>query len=331
MLKIAVDLGTSTTKIYKIGSGVVLSEPTCVAVNAETQQVKAIGADAKLLVGKTAEFTSIVFPVYEGEIVNQKMAVVMLDEFLNKIGIRSSRGRVEVLFCVPCGISDKAKSAVYNVCDELGISHIDFVEIPYLSALGQDLPVSDSNPVFVMDVGAGTTNIAVISLDGIIAGLSVNIGGSNMDVHIIDHVAERFGLKIGSLTSERLKNTVGSLVEGDNQSTVVNGRDITTGRPRSVAVSSAEIAYPIRVYVDKLIEYAGLILKKLPAEVSAGICKSGVHLSGGVCKITGLGEYIGEKLGMEAHVCDEPQMAVVLGGGRAIGAPSVLKKIKLEF
>ena len=108
MLKIAIDLGTSTTKIYKTGSGVVLSEPTCVAVNAETGQVKAIGNDAKLLVGKTAEFTSIVFPVFEGEIVNHKMAVVMLDEFLNKIGIRSSRRRVEVLFSVPCGVFEKA-------------------------------------------------------------------------------------------------------------------------------------------------------------------------------------------------------------------------------
>ena len=331
MLKIAIDLGTSSTKIYEIGSGIVLHEPSCVAVNAETKQVKAIGNEAKALVGKTAEFTSIVFPVFEGEIVNHAMAVVMLDAFLSKIGIKSGRGRVEVLFCVPCGISDKAKSSVYNVCDDLGISHLHFVEVPYLSALGQDLPISDSNPAFVIDVGAGTTNIAVLSLDGIIAGASLNIGGSNMDVHIIDHVAEHFGLKIGSLTSERLKNTVGSLAEGDNQSTVVNGRDITTGRPRSVAVSSSDISYPVRVYVDKVLEYVGMILKKLPAEVSASICKSGVHLSGGVSQLVGLGEYVEQKLDMEAHVCDEPQMAVILGAGRAIGNPATLKKIKMEF
>ncbi len=331
MLKIAIDLGTSATKIYKTGSGVVLAEPSCVAVNADTQQVKAIGSDAKLLVGKTAEFTSIVFPVYEGEIVNHKMAVVMLDEFLNKIGLRAGRRRTEVLFSVPCGVSEKARSAIYGVCDELGISRIDFVETPYLSALGQDLPVSDSNPAFVIDMGAGTTNIAVLSLDGIIAGVSVNIGGNNMDVHIIDHVADRFGLKIGSLTSERLKNAVGSLTPGDNQGTVVNGRDIRTGRPRSVAVTSADIVYPIRVYIDKLMEYTGMVLKKLPAEVSAAICRSGVHLSGGVCKISGLAEYVGEKLSMEAHVGEEPQMSVALGGGRALGNASVLKKIKLDF
>ncbi len=330
MLKIAIDLGTSTTKIYKMGSGVVLQEPSCVAVNAETGQVKAIGAEAKQLVGRTAEVTSIVFPVFEGEIVNQRMAVVMLDAFLNKIDIRSRR-TLEVLFSVPCGVSDKAKSAIYNVCDELGVSRIHFVEVPYLSALGQDLPISDSNPAFVMDLGAGVTNIAVLSLDGIIAGISLNIGGNNMDVHIIDHIAESHGLKIGALTSERLKNKVGSLVKGDNQSTVVNGRDMLSGKPRSVSISSSEIVYPIQVYIDKIIEYAEMVLKKLPAEVSAGICKSGVHLSGGLCKIIGLSKYIGDKLGMESHVGEECELSVVLGAGRALGSPATLKKIKLEF
>ncbi|MBP5242859.1 MAG: rod shape-determining protein [Clostridia bacterium] len=331
MLKVAIDAGTSVTKIYKIGSGIVLAEPSCVAIHTETQQVKAIGEEAKKLVGRTSEGTSVIFPVAEGAIVNVKMATVMLDAFLNKIGIRSGRHRVEALFAVPCGVSEEAKSAIYNVCDELGIAQISFVEAPYLSALGQDLPISDSNPVFVLDMGAGTSNIGVISLDGIIAGISLNLGGNNMDAHIIDHVAARFGLRIGRITGERIKNTIGSLIEGDNQSMVVNGRDIAGGRPRSVAVSSADVVYPIQIYVDKLIEYAGMILRKLPAEVSAGICKSGVHLSGGVSQIAGMAEYIEERLAMEVHRSEEPQMAVVLGGGRAIGNPTVLKKIKQTF
>lgn len=329
MLKIAIDLGTSVTKIYKIGSGIVLSEPTCVAVNKETGEIKAIGEEAKMLFGRTAESTSIIFPVYEGEIVDRDMTVAMLDEFLKKIGLKSGRRRAEVLFAVPCGISDKAKSAVYNVCDELEVSKIHFVEAPYLSALGQDLPISDSNPVFVMDIGGGTTNIGVISLDGMIAGMSVNIGGNNMDAHIIDYVADSFGLKIGPLTAEKLKNTVGSLIEGDNQSMVVNGRDIESGRPRSLAVNSDAILYPIRVYIDKLVEYAGMILAKLPAEVSAGICRSGVHVSGGIAFVAGVASYIGERLSMEAHVSEEAQMAVILGAGRTVGNSGVLKKISL--
>jgi rod shape-determining protein MreB len=330
MLKIAIDLGTSVTKIYQIGSGIVLSEPSCVAVNRETGEVKAFGEEAKLLFGKTAEGTSIVFPVFEGEIVDHAMAVAMLDEFLKKIGIKAGRRRVEALFAVPCGISDKAKSAIYNVCDDLDISKIHFVEAPYLSALGQDLPISDSNPVFVMDIGGGTTNIGVISLDGMISGISVNIGGNNMDAHIIDYVSDGFGLKIGPLTAEKLKNTTGSLIEGDNQSMVVNGRDIESGRPRSVVVNSDVILYPIRVYIDKLLEYAGMILGKLPAEVSAGICRSGVHISGGIAFVAGVADYIGKRLSMEAHVSEEAQMAVILGAGRTIGNTDILRKIALE-
>lgn len=328
MLKIAIDMGTAYTKIYKTGSGIVLAEPTCVAVDSATHAVKAIGEDAKLLVGKTAEGTSVVFPVFEGEIVDRNMAAVMLDVFLEKIGIRMGRGRVDATFSIPCGMPEKARSEIYSVCDILGITHVGFVEVPYLSAIGQDLPVSDSNPVFVMDIGAGVTNIGVMSLDGIIAGVSVNIGGSNMDAHIVDFISEHFGLKIGPLTSERLKNTVGSLIAGDNQSMVVNGRDIAGGRPRSIAVNSADIAYPIQVYIDKLIEYACMILKKLPAEVSAGICKSGIHLSGGVSRIAGLADYVARRMDMETHVCEEPDVAVVLGAGRAVGNPSVIKKIR---
>lgn len=331
MLKIAIDLGTSVTKIYKTGSGIVLAEPTCVAVESATRTVKAIGEDAKLLVGKTAEGTSVVFPVFEGEVVDKEMAAAMLDVFLRKIGVRAGRSRVDVTFAIPCGAPESAKSAIYDVCDELGISHVGFVQAPFLSAIGQDLPISDSNPVFVMDIGAGVTNIGVMSLDGIIAGISVNIGGSNMDAHIVDYVSKQFGLKIGPLTSERLKNTVGSLIVGDGQSMVVNGRDISGGRPRSIAVNSADVVYPVQVYIDKLIEYANMILKKLPAEVSAGICKSGIHLSGGVSKLPGIADYVAERMAIETHVCEEPSMAVVLGAGRAIGNPALLKKIKSAF
>ena len=157
----------------------------------------------------------------------------------------------------------------------------------------------------------------------------MNVGGNNMDVHIIDHVAETFNLKIGALTSEKLKNTVGSLIENDNQSAIVNGRDITTGKPRSVSVSSADILFPVRIYVDKIIEYAELVLKKLPAEVSAVMCKNGIYLAGGVAAIAGLADYVSDRLQMEAHIGGDAQMAVVLGGGRAIGNSALLKRIEM--
>lgn len=151
-----------------------------------------------------------------------------------------------------------------------------------------------------------------------------------MDVHIIDHIAEQFNLKIGSLTSEKLKNSIASFLPYDQQSTVVNGRDITEGKPRAVSVSSSDIDFPVRVYLDKILEYANLLLKKLPAEVSAAICKNGVYLSGGVCAMAGVADYVSDVLRIEAHLAEEPQMAVVLGGGRVIGNAALVRKLRMQ-
>ncbi len=328
MLKLAIDFGTSMTKIYKIGSGIVLGEATCVTVQKETGEIRAFGNEAKRLLGKTAELTEVCFPVYEGEIVNERYAAALLEYFLGKVVRRTFA--VEVLFCVPCAASAELREQYCRVAKSVGLSRVRFAETPYLAALGQDVPLSESNPVFALDLGAGKTSAAVFSLDGIIAGLTMNVGGNNMDVHIIDHIAELYNLKIGAQTSERLKNTVGSLIESDNQSAIVNGRDITTGKPRSVSVSSADIAFPIRIYVDKIAEYAELVLRKLPAEVSAAMVKNGVFLAGGVCKLPGFADYMAQKLQMEAHVMDEPQMSVVLGGGRAIGNSALLSRIEMQ-
>ncbi len=328
MLKLAIDFGTAVTKIYKIGSGIVLAEATCVTVQRDTGEIRAFGNEAKRLLGKTAEQTDVCFPVYEGEIVSERLAGALLEYFLKKVVKHG--GSVEALFCVPCGFKVESREKVYRVAKSAGISRVNFAEVPFLSALGQDVPLSDSNPVFSIDIGAGVSSIAIFSLDGIIAGLSMNVGGNNMDIHIIDHIAENFNLKIGSLTSEKLKNTVGSLIEDDNQSTIINGRDITTGKPRSVSVTSSDIEFPIRIYVDKIIEYAELVLKKLPAEVSAAMCKNGVYLSGGVTSLAGLADYIADKLQMEAHLASDPHMAVVLGGGRAVGNSALLRRIRLE-
>lgn len=328
MLKLAIDFGTSMTKIYKIGSGIVLAEATCVTVQKETGEIRAFGNEAKRLLGKTAEQTDVCFPVNEGEIVSERLASALLDYFLKKI-IKSGTS-VEALFCVPCGYKIESREKVYRVAKAAGISRVNFVETPFLSLLGQDIPLSEANPLCAIDIGAGVTSIATVSLDGVIGGISMNVGGNNMDVHIIDHIAEQFNLKIGALTSEKLKMTVGSLIEDDNQSTYINGRNLHSGRPCSINVSSSDILLPIRIYIDKIIEYTELIWRKLPAEVSASMAKNGVYLSGGVASIAGLAEYMSEKLQTEVHLASAPQMAVVLGGGRVVGNASLLRRIRME-
>ncbi len=328
MLKLAIDFGTAVTKIYRIGSGIVLAEATCLTTSRETGEIRAFGDEAKRLLGKTAEFTEMIFPVYEGEIVNERYAGALLEYFLGKVVKRAFS--VEAVFCVPCGCGVQSREKYYRVAKAAGISRINFIETPYLVALGQDVPLSESNPVFAIDIGAGKTSVAVFSLDGIIAGLNLCIGGNNIDTHIIDHIADLYGLKIGPQSSERLKNTVGSLLAGDNQSVIVNGRDVSEGKPRSVSVSSGDILYPIQYHLDKILEYAALILRKLPAEVSAAMCKNGVYLAGGVAAIAGLGDYVAEKLGMEAHLAGDVQTAVILGGGRVVGSNALMRKLCME-
>ncbi len=329
MLKLAIDFGTAVTKIYRIGSGIVLSEATCLAIDKESGQIRAYGNEAKRLLGKTAEATEIVFPVYEGEIASERYAGALLEYFIGKAKEKKHAFGIEALFCVPCGCTEESREKYLRVARAAGISRANFVETPFLVALGQDIPLSDSNPVFAVDIGAGKTSVAVLSLDGIIAGFTMAVGGNNMDTHIIDCIAEAYDLKIGLQTSEKLKGTVGS-PEADMQSMVINGRDIATGKPRSVAVTSEKIAEPIRIYIDKIVEYCELLLKMLPAEVSAAICKNGVFLAGGVCALAGFGDYISNKLQMEAHLASDVHYAVVLGGGRVIGNAGLYRRLAMD-
>ena len=330
MIKLAIDLGSSGTKIYRAdaGSGVVLAEPSCVAVSGVNREIKAIGKDAKKLVGKTAEFTEIVFPVYEGEIVDMRLAEAMLKEFLSRIGIRPSvLKRSFTVFSVPCGASAKLREDYAALAEECGLKRLCFVEAPFLAALGADAVLSEANPVFCLDIGGGVTNAAVLSLDGIIAGLSMNVGGNNMDANIIDRIEACKGLHIGALTAERVKNEIGSLAVGARGATVVEGSLVSAMRPGSVSVQASEIEPCIRIYIDKILEYASLVLQKLPAEVAAAVNGNGVYLSGGVVKLSFVPEYIAKKLDMRIHVCDEPQFAVVTGGGAAVRDERILGRI----
>ncbi len=330
MIKLAIDLGSSVTKIYRAdaGSGVVLAEPSCVAVSGVNREIKAIGKDAKKLVGKTAEFTEIVFPVYEGEIVDMRLAEAMLKEFLSRIGIRPSvLKRSFTVFSVPCGASAKLREDYAALAEECGLKRLCFVEAPFLAALGADAVLSEANPVFCLDIGGGVTNAAVLSLDGIIAGLSMNVGGNNMDANIIDRIEACKGLHIGALTAERVKNEIGSLAVGARGATVVEGSLVSAMRPGSVSVQASEIEPCIRIYIDKILEYASLVLQKLPAEVAAAVNSNGVYLSGGVVKLSFVPEYIAKKLDMRIHVCDEPQFAVVTGGGAAVRDERILARI----
>ena len=285
---IAVDFGSVNTVIYQLGAGVVLSEPTVIALTAsEKPTVKAVGAEAKKLIGKTAETTRIVFPVAEGQIADVKNATLTLENFLNKITLRKLSLRPKVVLSVPCGLENSEIKKYEKVLAAAGVYNVTCVESPILTALGLGIPVSESNPCFIIDVGGGTTNIAAVSLDGVISGVNVNMGGRNIDAMIINHVEELFNLRIGMLTAERIKTQIASLIDGDITRTVVNGRDLSSGKPRSVSISAQDVRMPVQAFFDKIFEIAGMVMAKLPAEVSAEIRRSGVYFAGGTSRLAG--------------------------------------------
>lgn len=317
MIKLAIDMGSSMTKIYRAdtNSGIVLAEPSCVAVVAD-DEIKAIGKEAKNLIGKTAEFTSIVYPVYEGEIVNMRLAEAMLKEFLARIDVKSSALRkAQVLFSIPCGISEKTLSDYMALTEECGLRKVWFVEQPYLMALGGGAVLSDTDPIFCLDIGGGVSNAAVVSADGIISGISMNVGGNNIDANIISRIASNSELLVGALTAEKIKNEICSLSPSARGTMVAEGSSTKTCQPAAVSVQAGDLTECVRVYVNKIVEYAIEVLRTLPAEVAATVNRNGVLLSGGIMKIPYVPQHIGAALGMRYRVCEEPQFATVLGGG----------------
>ena len=331
-IKLAVDLDSAYTNIYMLGSGLVLSEPTVAAVSQDVKsEVKAIGDDAKKLIGKTAKNTKIVFPVFEGEIVNEKVTSGLLCSFLNKIGVKNKLSGVKALFSVPCGATGEIIDKHKGVARRCGITKAYFAEAPLLSALGQRIPLNDSTPCFIIDMAGGTTNIAAVSLDGVIAGISVNFGSNKISTDIIDYVADEYGLQIGLLTAERLKKEIGSLSSNDALATVVNGRDVKTGTPRAISLRAMDIIKPVSLYFDKIAELAIAVLKKLPPEVSAEIRHSGIYVSGCASSVYSLDKYYEEKFGMKMNVAENGLMSIALGGGIAMGNSELLKKIVLEI
>lgn len=333
MKKIAIDFGSGVTKIYMPGCGVVLMESTCIAVEEYTERgqkkigVKACGDKARALSGRAAVNTRIVNPVSEGDIVNEQLAASLLEYFLEKIEIPYKKAkRTEAIFILPCGVKSEVRKKYVRLADNCGLGSVCFTQTPFAAVLGHNVEIGESTPVFSIDIGHAITNIAAFSQDGIISGLSVNLGGGNIDVHLIDELAENYNLKIGGQTAERLKNTVGSLLDDDNKMAEVDGRELSSGAPSSVTVYSGQIYEVITTYIDKILEYAILVISKLPAEVASSIMHGGVYLSGGLLKMDGLADYIGAKLKIPVNVPEEPQLASVIGGGTILASEVLLDK-----
>lgn len=332
MVRLTVDAGSRVTKIYMIGSGVVLAEATCIAYETEDGKpvYKAFGDRARALSGKSAKQTNIVNPVVEGDVVRPDLLAKLLVYFFGKLEIKPSKIKgIEVMFVMPCGFTEKLKSKYDEVARLAGIGRVSYTSHPFAAAYGHNLTLREGKHVFVLDIGYGVTNIATVSLDGVFSGFTINLGGGNIDVHLMDYVAENFGLSIGALTAERIKNEIGSFLEDDDKYMVIDGRDTETGSPASIRISASQIGEVMHLYVDKILEYVELALNKLTPEVSPSVLHGGIYLSGGMAKCYGLPEYIEERLGIEVHVSEEPALSTVMGAGTILSSEALRAKLTL--
>ena len=331
MKRLVIDVGSWVTKISILGCGVVLSEATCVAVQSETGgtvDIKAYGDTARALSGKAAQNTRIVNPVCEGEIVQSGLLAALLNYFFKKIEITGRQVRqTEALFIIPNSATSALKQKYLEVAAECGIGRVYFTRTPFAAVLGHNVTLSNTAPVFCVDVGYGKTDIAVFSLDGIISGFTVNLGGGNIDVHLMDLLSENFRIKIGALTAEKLKNTVGSLYEDDNKTASVTGRDAVSGEPTQISVDSSDLSEVIKLYADKIIEYVRVVLSELPAEVSSAVFEGGIYLSGGLTKMDGFAEYFSKGVEIRVNVPEEPSLASVIGGCSVLSSPFLCSKV----
>lgn len=333
MKRIAIDFGSGVTKIYMVGSGVVLREATCIAVEKSEEGgrvviPKAFGDKAKALSGRSAISTRIINPVVEGDIVQEGLATVLLKYFLRKIEITEKNAKwVEAIFILPCGCEVELKEKYKRMADECGIGSVYFTATPFAAVLGHNVPINESTPMFCVDIGYGITDIAAVSQDGIIKGVNLNLGGNNIDVHLIEHIAKTRDLIIGSLTAERLKNSVASLLPNDNKITLIEGRDVASGAPNSHSVSSTQICDIIKQYADKIAEYVSAVMSKFSAEVASSIMKGGVYLSGGLVKMDGFPEYFEKRLGIIVNLPEDPELAPVIGAGAILSDDAIFEKL----
>lgn len=329
MMHLAVDLGTSFTKIYLAGSGIVLAEPSSLVLAAGTGRVLAVGSEAQSLLSGSRELLTVVRPVLEGEIADEEAAAAMLSHFLRKVGIPPRRGHgMEALLSVHCGASDGTLARFRRVAEKSGIGIARFAEAPMLAAFGQGLEPDDERPVFAAEIGGGSTNIAALSARGIRQGVGLTLGSENLDAGIIAAVSEKLGVRLRRQEAARLKETVGSLYTGDNASLAVAG--YAGERPCTVTVPAADIAAPVRLFADRLVQNIRLVLQKLPQEEASFMLARGIRLSGGGARLTGLADYFSAALGTRAQLTDRPQYAVIAGAGRAIENTDILCLVCLE-
>ncbi|MBI1977593.1 MAG: rod shape-determining protein, partial [Candidatus Omnitrophica bacterium] len=327
-----IDLGTATTLVYVKGQGVVLCEPSVVAIDRNTHQVLAVGEEAKRMLGRTPGNIVAVRPMKDGVIADFDITEAMLRYFIRKVHRRRPLVTPRVVIAVPSGITEVEKRAVKDSAERAGArSPVYLVEEPIAAAIGVGLPIHEPSGNMIVDIGGGTTEIAVISLAGIVFSKSIRIGGDECDEAVINHLKKTYNLMIGERTAEEVKIRIGSAFPLEEETTMdVRGRDILAGLPKTITVSSEEIREAISEAVSQILEAIRITLERTPPELSADLISRGLILAGGGALLRGLDKLISEETGLPVHIADDPLTAVALGTGRYLSDINLLKRLSVN-
>jgi len=328
---LAIDLGTANTLVYVAGKGIVLDEPSIVAVHRQTGEIVACGADAGEMLGRTPANVVAIRPLRDGVIADFKMAERMLNYFIRKAHKRKSLVHPRIVIGIPSETTEVEKRAVLDSTYRAKASEVHLVEQAMVAALGAGLPITEPSGNMVVDIGGGTTDIAVISLSGIVYSRSLRVAGNQMDDAVIDFVRKKYNLLIGERTAERIKMAIGSAYELDKELHFeVKGRDLICGLPKAITLKDFEIREALTDSVAAIIDAIRSALERTPPELSADISERGIILTGGGSLLKNLDERIRRETGMPVLVADQPLASVVLGTGKMLEDFKLLRKMAVN-
>ena len=327
-----IDLGTANTLVNIKGKGVILTEPSVVAIQSDNGRVLAVGDEAKRMIGRTPGNIVAIRPMKDGVIANFDVTQAMLSYFINKVlGSRTPFMRPRVIISIPTGCTTVEERAVKEAALQAGAKEAYLVEEPMAAAIGAGLPVYEPTGNLIVDIGGGTTEVAVISLGGIVTAKSVRVAGDNMDADIMQHLKKNYNLLIGERTAEDIKISIGSaLWEGDEEYYEVRGRDLVSGLPKTIKISSSEIQNALKETVDHIIEGIKVCLEKTPPELASDIIDRGIVMAGGGALLKGLDKLISQETNIPVYACEDPLLSVARGTGKILENIEVLKRVLIQ-
>ena len=316
---LAIDLGTANTLIYVRGQGVVLDEPSVVAINANDGRPVAVGMEAKRMMGRTPNHIKAIRPLKDGVIADFEVCEKMLRYFIQKVHA-SKWSKPRMVICVPSGITGVEQRAVQDAAEYAGARKpVHIIEEPMAAAIGADLPVHEPSGNMIVDIGGGTTEVAVISLGGIVTAQSVRVGGDELDDAVMQYVKKEYSLAIGERTAEEIKIQMGTAWPLDEELTAdIRGRDLISGLPRTVEITTEHIREAVAEPISAIVDAVKTTLDKTPPELAADIMEDGITITGGGALLGGLAERLNHETGMPIRIADEPLYSVVIGSGRAL-------------